>query len=353
MYGREITLDAKDASEFAANTQLAIEATRGESGEIVGLPIDAEGHDKGDGAGWIVGAELIEGVIRLLPKWTEIGHELIGKGIRRFFSATIDTSNKVVLGGTLTNWPATRDENNRHMLRPIELASNVYALAGGEPSTESEMTVSDSGTAATLQGGTEMPDEITELEQEAEAAPQEAPAPPPEAVPVEPDTPAANLDPQVTAELVKRFTEAGDRDMVQVVESVQKQAAELARLEMEEVYNRRQRQWEVTNLAAQFIGGGKFGLPAKTDELALFLDSLNPQQYEMATALFGRITKNGVIEFQERGHARRLRQKQLPAEYHSHLKAALEAGTSREVFFAEMELGSPSDYDLSEFKEVK
>jgi hypothetical protein len=73
----------------------------------------------------------------------------------------------------------------------------------------------------------------------------------------------------------------------------------------------------------------------------------------MATALFDRITKNGLVEFQERGHARRLRQKQLPAEYRNHLKAALEAGTSKVAFFEAMELGNPSDYDLSGFEEVK
>jgi hypothetical protein len=346
MYGREITLEADDAAAFVANTQAAIAATTTESGELVGLPIDAEGHDKGDGAGWIVGVELVEGVIRLVPKWTEIGRELISKGIRRFFSATIDTSNKVVLGGTLTNWPATRDENNRLMLRPIELQDGFFTVA------ESEREPVDAA-PLDISGDDDMAKETVEQEQEevVAAEPAELATPPPESG--QEAAPAAEVDPQVTAELMRKFQEAGDQDMVKVVESVQRQAAELARLEVEELHAKRQREWEVTNLAAQYIGGGKYGLPVKTDELSRFLDSLNTQQFEMATALFDRITKGGLIEFQERGHARKLRQKQLPEVYHGPLKATLEAGNSIAAFFEVQDLGEPSDYDLSMFKEEK
>jgi hypothetical protein len=347
MLGREITLEADDAESFVVNTQAAIDATHTEGGELVGLPIDAEGHDKGDGAGWIVGVELVDGVIRLLPKWTEIGRELISKGIRRFFSATIDVTNKVVLGGTLTNWPATRDENNRLMLRPIELQDGIYTVSKmeQEPAQAAPLDMPREDDMADEPIKQE-PEEVVELVQE-----QLPVTPPQEAEPEA--SPAANLDPQVTAELVKKFTEAGDRDMVQVVESVQRQAAELARLEVEELHARRQREWEVTNLAAQYIGGGKYGIPAKTDDLSMFLDSLNPAQFEMATALFDRITKGGLIEFHERGHARKLRQRPLPEVYHASLRQTLDAGNSIAAFFEATDLGEPSDYDLSMFKEDK
>jgi len=124
MHGREVTFKPAEFAEYVANTKAAIAATQTEGGEVVGLPIDARDHDKGDGSGWIVDVSLAgENLIRLLPKWTELGRDLIGKGIRRFFSATVDTRNKVILGGTLTNWPATRNPKGQIMLRPIEMAA--------------------------------------------------------------------------------------------------------------------------------------------------------------------------------------------------------------------------------------
>jgi hypothetical protein len=354
MYGREITLDAKDAAKFAANTQLAIEATRAESGELVGLPIDAEGHDKGDGAGWIVGAELVEGVIRLLPKWTEIGRDLISKGIRRFFSATIDTSNKVVLGGTLTNWPATRDENNRLMLRPIELAADVFAI-------DTERTVTESGTAAAAQGEKIMPDEITELEQEevAEAvAPEpqavataaEAPTPPPATEPAESPL---QLPPDQAAELMREFAEAAGQEPIELLNKVQKWSEQIANNRLEELLEKREQDWAITQLAADLTGRGTYGLPVGIVELASFLESLGPAQFEAAERIFKTISKNGVVDFQERGHSHRLRKKQLPTEYHSHLRDTIAAGNTIAEFFEATGLGKSSDYDLSMFQEVK
>lgn len=121
MLGRKVVFKADDLATYVKNTQIAIDATKTESGELVGLPIDAKGHDKGDGAGWIVGISLIDGKVRVTPKWTEVGHELIAKGIRRFFSPTVDVLNKVILGGSLTNWPATRSKKGVVLLRPVEL----------------------------------------------------------------------------------------------------------------------------------------------------------------------------------------------------------------------------------------
>ena len=132
MSGRKVEFTDEDLRELAENTERAIEATRSESGVIVGLPIDAKGHEEGDGAGWIVGVSLENGIIRFVPKWTKIGLELIDEGIRRFFSAVVDLTRKVIQGGTLTNWPATRDNKTGEvLLRPIELAhleQPVFAL---------------------------------------------------------------------------------------------------------------------------------------------------------------------------------------------------------------------------------
>ena len=138
MLGRKVTFKKADLQKYVKNTQAAIKAATTESGEVVGLPIDARGHEKGDSAGWIVEAALDDGKVRLTPKWTEIGEELIQKGIRRFFSPTVDTGSKVILGGSLTNWPATRDKKGKIMLRPIELE-----VENGETISHDQMFVVD------------------------------------------------------------------------------------------------------------------------------------------------------------------------------------------------------------------
>ena len=143
MRGRRILVEEDELEDYVANTQAAIEATESESGEIVGLPIDVFDHDKEDAAGWIVGVSLSDGVVRLDPKWTAVGKDLIEEGIRRFFSATFNTDQQVILGGTLTNWPATRDDGGRILLRPIELSRSMFSveheLASDTESTEDRL----------------------------------------------------------------------------------------------------------------------------------------------------------------------------------------------------------------------
>src|SRR5579859_3372891 len=75
MRGRAVTFAPDELPTYLANTLAAIAATKSESGEVVGLPIDARDHENGDGSGWIVGAELEGDRIRLKPKWTELGVE--------------------------------------------------------------------------------------------------------------------------------------------------------------------------------------------------------------------------------------------------------------------------------------
>ena len=128
MHGREVELKRDDAEDFVTNTAAAIEATRGESGELAGLPIDSRNHDKGDAAGWIIGVELVGDIIRFVPKWTKLGIELISTGLQRFFSPTVNRDDKVVLGGSLTNWIASTDETGKVLLRPIELSKQIQAF---------------------------------------------------------------------------------------------------------------------------------------------------------------------------------------------------------------------------------
>lgn len=159
MYGRKVTIKSSDMKEYLKNTLKAIEFTKTEQGDVIGLPIDCEGHDKGDGAGWIVDASIEDvtkpdgktiKVLRFMAKWTEIGKDLIEKGIRRMFSPTVDTEAKVVLGGSLTNWPATRDKIGNVLLRPIEMEVGFrgWELADNESLDEKTSQVRDAFRAA-------------------------------------------------------------------------------------------------------------------------------------------------------------------------------------------------------------
>ncbi len=130
MHGRRIIVEADELEDYVENTAAAIEATRQESGDIWGLPIDTFDHDKQSAAGWIIGVSLSDGIVRFIPRWTKLGKELIEDGIRKFFSATFNTDSQVILGGTLTNWPATRDEDGKHLLRPIELSESAGTTQG-------------------------------------------------------------------------------------------------------------------------------------------------------------------------------------------------------------------------------
>lgn len=328
MLGREIELKADDATSYVENTQAAIEATRAESGELVGLPIDANGHDKGDGAGWIVGVELVGEVIRLIPKWTEIGRELISKGIRRFFSATIDISNKVVIGGTLTNWPATRDDKNRVMLRPIELESGLQTVEVSEPEPVA--------TAPPAIGDEIMADELEEVQEE---------------VPEVATTPPAEIEPDVMADLMRQFENAGQQEPFELAQAVQKQADLIAQNLVNRLMDERQQNWQITQLAAKLTGGDSYGLPVSLVELTAFLQSLDAEQFEVAKKLFTTISKNGLVEFEAVGHGRRMRRKPLPDVYVAPLKAVLAAGNTIADFCQANGLEA-SDYDFEPYKEV-
>lgn len=144
MMGRRFEFTEEELAEYADNTQALIEDTATEDGEIVGIPIDPGGHEEGDGAaGWIKGAFLDDRggspVVKFQVEWTEIGVDLIGKNKKRYFSGTIDTLRKVIKGGSLTNWPATRDIETGHiLLAPVQLSGlsqSVYQFQEGEGET--------------------------------------------------------------------------------------------------------------------------------------------------------------------------------------------------------------------------
>lgn len=131
MWGDETEFKAEELEEYAKNTNRVIKSTETEGGELVGLPIDLDMHDHRGGAGWIkdVVVDLERKILRFMVEWTTEGADVIRKNIRRFFSPSVDIENKIVIGGSLTNWPATRDEKSgRILLRPIELSQTMKEI---------------------------------------------------------------------------------------------------------------------------------------------------------------------------------------------------------------------------------
>jgi hypothetical protein len=131
MYGRRAKFKREEMPEYVANTKAILASTVDSSGEVVGLPIDTMNHDHREAAGWLVDVELGESkdVILFTPRWNDMGMGMITGDIARFFSPTVNLENKSIEGGSLTNWPATRDEKTgKILLRPIELSRQMYEL---------------------------------------------------------------------------------------------------------------------------------------------------------------------------------------------------------------------------------
>ena len=320
MLGRVVEFKAADLQTFVANTMAAIEATRSESGEVIGLPIDARDHDKGDGAGWIVGVELANGIVRVVPKWTDIGRDLISRGVRRFFSATVDIANKVILGGTLTNWPATRDKTGRIQLRPIEL----------EISNLKELTMAK----------VEEP-EVVEVVAELEAI----------------DT--DELREQIRAEVVAEFqaNPSGMIDLSQAREALLAQLKEEVQADISRMVNDMRRTQHIAEFSQRVTSGTEtrpYGLPVGQEEVETILLSLSDEQRSAVESILTRVHEQGLVQFSEVGHGRILNgTATLPVEFSKSLTSWLATGgTIRE--FGDMnrgELGDISQYNLDEYKE--
>lgn len=332
MLGRVVTIEPDALPAIVANTLAAIESARTESGELVGLPIDARGHDKGDGAGWIIGAEMAGDVVRLAPRWTEIGLELIGKGIRRLFSATVDLGQKVILGGTLTNWPAVRAKDGRMLLRPIELSHDLMAL---------------------YQEGTIMPEELQEA-----LLPVE-PTPEPAAEPVAPVDERAELTAQVRQEVLASLKPAdllGETFVADLAASIRAEVKADLEQQYKMVAVAAQRDVHIAEFCQRVTGGTiahPRGLPVKAERLEKVLGALDDATRAELEAILGSIHESGLIEFGEPGHGKELPSKaQLEPQLAAMLSQFVEQGGDAEAWFAVAGIGPAEEYDLSQY-EVK
>jgi len=300
MRGNKVTFSATELPDYVANTMATIESTRADGGELVGLPIDENNHDHNGGAGWIVGLELdtARNIIKFLVNWTEKGRDLISKNLRRFFSPTIDMSNKVILGGSLTNWPATRNKKGHLILKPVELSQTLKFLQGEN-----------------------MPNPVS-TDTQALAQP-----------PVNPEIADLLQTPEATAELGKRATE-----MAAVMLAADK------------------RKQHVVEFAAALVGGTRerpIGLKVPAAEVVSVLLSLPvPQADAVERLLLKALTES--INFSERGFKVDengfIHKPAVPMTFKPYLQKWVKAGKSVAEFFAvNPELGEMSEYNLAEF----
>jgi hypothetical protein len=139
MLGRLFIVKPDELETYVKNTNNALASTKDESGKIVGFPIDTNGHDHEDAAGWIKGASLDKkrNIVLLSVEWNDEGAELIGSDKKRFFSPEFDDQAKVIMGGSLTNWPATRNANHEILLKPIDKAQFAMFSIGAVDEADS------------------------------------------------------------------------------------------------------------------------------------------------------------------------------------------------------------------------
>jgi hypothetical protein len=394
MYGRSISIKREELEQYVANTKANLGATRDAAGNIVGLPIDTLNHDKGIAAGWIVDVSIAEGrdVLTFAPRWNETGRALIMGDELRYFSPTFDPRNKVILGGSLTNWPATKDAKEKRLLKPISMAE--LATVSDESFDEKSMKVRRAFSEATRSyyvwavevfpdyliayddddcqtykvPYTESEDGLTfsarsewvEVKQawvemafgivrdfinrafagRAETMPEPA---------------AKTTEEKMTIDFSKMSTEersaaatallSGSNPPAELAALVKSQAEKMAA----ELLAVEQRKLHVADLASALVGGtaeSKRGLPLDKAELAGFL--LNPTP-EVAERFLSAIQAKGLVEFGELGHSREEKgQHELPAEFAEKLDSG--GLTLSDLANPILALGDLSQYNLSKWQ---
>ena len=330
--GRPVEVKKADISFFLDNTRKAIEATRADSsGEIEGLPVDAKDHERGNAAGWLVDVKMSLAGDKLLfkPKWTVIGFELLKAKLMKGFSPTFSLDDMTIMGGTLTNWPATR-EDSIPVLAPIELsetsiADKVVARLSNlfKQTPENQEEISNEGVPMTKKGKPK--DEI-------------------------------NLDgyddsqiAQLTSLLIEKESgkENGDKpaSLAQLVET---RANDLYKTNLALA----QKEIKVADFVKDMTEGTKKdpnGIGVKPEDLSELLSGLDDDQLELAMKVIKTIKANGVVNFEEQGNDDKVEGKiELPKE----TQTALDAKTLKveDLGLSSLGLGDMDQYNLSKWQ---
>lgn len=315
MNGQKVTFSPAELGAYAKNTQAAIDSSRTEAGELVGLPIDMTNHDHIGGAGWIQGVVQVGRKLRFTPKWTDAGAALIKRGERRFFSPTVDTANKVILGGSLCNWPASRNQQGQMALRPIEMASPILTM---QPQG---LTPGDRRHVAGRP--------VQKIHKEG----------------------ASNMG----SENVKALAELIGNDDPEVLQSLIELQNKAVNTRVAELLEEEQRKVRVSEFAAKAIGGtpeAPIGLPATKEELVELFGLVPPEAQKKLEELLTKIVAKGLTKFSESGHEKKLvGTAELPGWAKPLLVDFIAEGGTVEKFFQanQAELGEQASYNLQEF----
>lgn len=314
MTGEEVAFEASELETYIDNTNKIIESTKTESGEIVGLPIDMNSHDHKGGAGWIKGLQLdkARNVIQFMVEWTKEGAKVIKDNVRRFFSPSTDPNNKLILGGSLTNWPATRDNaTGQILLRPVELSQSIKEI-------DMEKTI----------------DEIVAEKVAAELAKRNAPLEPP-----------AELDGASNPSIQELL------QTPEAVEELGKKAQELAQAAI----RAEKRKLHVVEFVSRTIGGTTekpFGLRGiKPNELVALLLAL-PEKQARAVEKILEATLDSAIDFAQYGFDSDgfVQKPQLPEPLKRYAREWVASGKDIQEFFKQNpEVGDPDNFNLAEF----
>ena len=316
MHGRAVEFTQDTIARFRDNTLKAIAAAKGK--KMPGLPIDAKNHDKGEAAGWIVDAELGDvqdstgntiPAIFLAAEWTSLGVRLLSDKILTNFSPTVDLTNQTIRGGSLTNWPASVDSSGVPLFNAVELSNRADLADESQPAF-----LSGDGTMA-IELTQEQLDEL--VSKRVEAALTEAVN-----TTAKDDGNAANR----LTELVEAKVNARWQEKIELMQR-ESAAAELAR-----------------DVTAK-------GIPYQAEVLTAELMKLAPAQLEFWGNALKTIAANGLNDFAELGHGKRVNDKVNDPFVTRLAQQWVADGNELEQLFAiNPELGDMAQYDLSEVK---
>jgi len=332
MWGREAVFLPEELPIYAQYSNAALESTRDSSGEVVGFPIDQGNHDHGEAAGFMFGFEhdRERNVITASVRWNEEGERLIGANLVRYFSPSVDMGQKVIFGGSLTNYPASRDAQHNIKLRPVEMSAGMFTcerdpMGFGE---ELKLAISEAlKPVIELFTGRRQPVEESNQSEKGEATMSKKIA----------DFVA---DPGQAAELQALIDERVKTGINTGLE---------AALAMEK------RKAEVHQFCATVCGGTEekpHGLPLVPAELEASLIALPEDQAKQLQAMLQKIHDAGAVKFTETGHNADLQGKTELPDWAARLLSKWIAEKGELEAFFKMnanELGAMEDYDLSAY----
>jgi hypothetical protein len=358
MMGREIELKADDLKDFITNTLAKIQEFKARN--MPGLPIDARKHDKGDAAGWITGAELGEvldskgtavPVIRILAEWTKLGTELIRDKIQTNFSPTVDLEGKAIVGGSLTNWPASVDENGVPLFTAVELSQGIHYLQPADKPKWYDRLLADLQSFINRAENPTPPDNNLIGDEPMTTVTQEQPV---MATPAELENPSGDNGQMVD---LAQLAEALNLSTVNVdnVTQLAELVTEQVNLQWQRKLSDMQRENKFAELAQRVTGGtaaAPRGIPIEADDLKAELMKLEPEQAKFWAGVLETTVKNGLNDFSEVGHGKQVTQKhEVPEHAVRMLKVAIKNGADLGQFFDAAGLGNVDDYDLSKYIE--